>query len=331
MIMSGSTPNTEPDHSLVEAVIHVAAGVLRNAGGEILVARRHDHADQGGLWEFPGGKVEAGETARQALSRELEEELGIRVRESRPLVRVPHSYPHRRVVLDVFDVTAFDGEPHGREGQPVRWVAPNGLNTLAFPAANRPIVAAARLPERLLITPEPGLDHARFLAGLDRSIAANPGMVQLRAHGLSPREYRALASEAVGIASRHGVPILVNASPEMCIATGASGVHLTSTALGKLNSRPLSTDLWVSASCHSPAELDHAVRVGVDFVVLGPVRTTASHPQAPPLGLDRFREWVRDVPLPVYALGGMGPGDWCEVRELGGQGVAGIGAFWAPE
>ena len=311
------------------AAIHVAAGVLRNAGGEVFVARRHDHADQGGLWEFPGGKVEPGETARQALHRELEEELGIRVRESRPLIRVPHSYPHRHVVLDVFEVTAFDGEPHGREGQPVQWMAPERLNTLAFPAANRPIVAAARLPGRLLITPEPGRKHARFLEVLDRSIAANPGLVQLRAHGLPPHEYRALALDAVGIARRHGVPILVNASPEMCAATGAGGVHLTSTALGKLNRRPLGADLWVSASCHSRAELQHAARVGVDFVVLGPVRATASHPQAAPLGLERFREWVRGVPLPVYALGGMGLEDWCEVRELGGQGVAGIGAFWA--
>ncbi len=307
----------------------MAAGVLRNAEGEVFVARRHDKADQGGLWEFPGGKLEPGETARQALSRELEEELGIRVRDARPLVRIPHSYPHRQVVLDVFEVTAFDGEPHGREGQPVRWVAQDRLNTLAFPAANRAIVAAARLPGRLLVTPEPGHDHGRFLDALDRSIAADPGMVQLRAHGLSPQEYRALAVDAVAIARRHGVPILVNASPETCGATGASGVHLTSTVLGKLKKRPLGADFWVSASCHSPAELDHAARVGVDFVVLGPVRATASHPQAVPLGLDRFRDWVRDVPLPVYALGGMAPADWCEVRELGGQGVAGIGAFWA--
>ena len=104
------------------------------------------------MWEFPGGKVESGEPVQIALSRELDEELGIQVNGARPLIRISHHYPDKSVLLDVWWVDAFTGEAHGREGQPVRWVRPKQLNEYEFPAANRPIVTAAQLPSRLWIT-----------------------------------------------------------------------------------------------------------------------------------------------------------------------------------
>ena len=123
-------------------VIHVAAGVIYGASGAILIARRPDDAHQGGLWEFPGGKLESGETVQQALCRELHEELGITPREMSPLVEIRHDYPDKSVLLDVWKVTRFDGEAHGKEGQAIQWVKLRALNEYNFPAANQGIIEA---------------------------------------------------------------------------------------------------------------------------------------------------------------------------------------------
>ncbi len=124
--------------------IRVAVGIIADANGAILITRRPDHVHQGGLWEFPGGKVEADETVETALRRELHEELGIAVQAVEPLLRVRHSYPDKTVVLDVWRVTAYHGEPHGREGQPLAWALPEKLADFTFPAADEPIIARLR-------------------------------------------------------------------------------------------------------------------------------------------------------------------------------------------
>ena len=150
--------------------VHVAAAVIRGVDGRILLARRADTQHQGGLWEFPGGKVEADESVATALSRELQEELGIQVTTARPLIKVQHDYPDKQVLLDVWEVSAFTGEPHGAEGQPLAWVAPRDLVNYEFPAANAPIVAAARLPAEYLITPGE-LETPTLLRGIQKAIA----------------------------------------------------------------------------------------------------------------------------------------------------------------
>jgi 8-oxo-dGTP diphosphatase len=139
-------PNTEPNPAAGSAAtppkrVHVAVGVISD-GKKILVARRPEHVHQGGLWEFPGGKVEAGETVQQALYRELLEELAIEVQQCEPLLTVVHDYVDKSVLLDVWWISDFSGEPHGREGQPLRWVSGAELCGLEFPQANRAIVIA---------------------------------------------------------------------------------------------------------------------------------------------------------------------------------------------
>ncbi len=126
------------------AEIHVAVGVLQDALGRILIARRSDALHQGGLWEFPGGKVEPGEDVAEALSRELFEELGIRVQSSQPLLEVRHDYGDRQVWLDVHRVPQWQGEPRGLEGQPLAWVLPTALEDFQFPEANTPIAERLR-------------------------------------------------------------------------------------------------------------------------------------------------------------------------------------------
>lgn len=123
--------------------VHVAVGIVAGADGAVLITRRPDHVHQGGLWEFPGGKVEHGESVIAALGRELREELGIAVRAAKPLLQTGHAYPdNRRVLLDVWRVTDFEGEPHGREGQPLVWASPGEMEQYTFPAADAPIIAA---------------------------------------------------------------------------------------------------------------------------------------------------------------------------------------------
>ncbi|WIO74865.1 8-oxo-dGTP diphosphatase MutT [Porticoccaceae bacterium LTM1] len=120
--------------------IHVVAGIIYGQDGRLLIAKRPDHLHKGGLWEFPGGKVDEGESAREALVRELREELAIDVVHCRPFTEIHHDYPDKQVFLDFWKVTTFNGQPHGNEGQPTKWVTLNQLCGYDFPEANEPVV-----------------------------------------------------------------------------------------------------------------------------------------------------------------------------------------------
>ena len=126
------------------ALVTVVVGILIDGAGRVLVTRRAPDAHQGGLWEFPGGKVEADETLLEALTRELREELGVSVEAAEALMVLEHDYGDKQVRLDVHRVTRWSGEPRGLEGQPLAWQRPAQLWHWTFPAANRPIL------ERLL-------------------------------------------------------------------------------------------------------------------------------------------------------------------------------------
>ncbi len=122
--------------------VHVAVGVISDGADRILISKRADHLHQGGLWEFPGGKVEAGETVEHALRRELFEELAITVIAQEPLLTVEHDYSDKAVLLDVWWIGEFAGEPQSREGQPLHWAPVSSLQEFEFPAANKPIITA---------------------------------------------------------------------------------------------------------------------------------------------------------------------------------------------
>ena len=308
--------------------VQVAVGVLGDAAGRVLIARRAADSHQGGLWEFPGGKLEPGETLQQALDRELHEELGVRVLATEPLIRVLHHYPGRSVLLDVHRVLAWSGEPSAREGQPLRWVCPATMTGLNFPAADHPIINALRLPDRYLITGENPREPAQFLDRLDLALEAGIRLVQFRAPSLGAAAYRALAGELVARCRSRGAQVLFNTGLDLALELGGDGIHLTSRQLMELRERPLPSGQWVAASCHQRAELRRARELRVDFVVLSPVKATRTHPQAQPLGWDGFGGLARDLGLPVYALGGMRPDDLPQCRLAGGQGIAAIGGLW---
>ncbi|MEJ1436300.1 MAG: Nudix family hydrolase [Candidatus Sedimenticola sp. (ex Thyasira tokunagai)] len=309
-------------------VIHVAVAVIEDDRGRVLLSQRKEGTHQGGLWEFPGGKLEPGETLSQALGREVYEELGIAVVSHEPLIKVPHQYGDRAVVLDVHRVTHFDGQPLGMEGQPLVWVKPEDISDYPLPAADRPIVTALSLPSTYLITGEGALQPERFLARLSAALEQSRKLVQLRAQGLDENAYRQLALSAVSLCDNHGARLLLNAPPEWVVTAGAAGVHLNSGLLMALKERPLPEGYLVAASCHCLEELQQAERIGADFVVLSPVMMTASHPEAEPMGWERFSEMVEGVSMPVFALGGMELGMIQQARQAGGQGIAAIREFW---
>ncbi|SEP87754.1 8-oxo-dGTPase [Azotobacter beijerinckii] len=308
--------------------VHVAAAVIRGADGRVLIARRPEDKHQGGLWEFPGGKVEAGEAVEAALARELEEELGIRVTAARPLIQIRHDYPDQCVLLDVWEVGAFAGEPHGAEGQALAWVAPRQLSEYEFPAANYPIVAAARLPERYLITPD-NLSSQALLQGLRAALDGGIRLVQLRAPNMYDPEYRDLAVDVQGLCAGRA-QLMLKGPLEWLGDFPAAGWHLTARQLREYaaKGRPFPAERWLAASCHDAEELALAAQMGVDFVTLSPVEATRSHPEASPLGWEQATELLQGFDRPAFLLGGLASQDLARAWRAGAQGIAGIRGFW---
>jgi len=306
--------------------IHVVAGVIRDARGRILLTRRTESRDMPGLWEFPGGKREPGESSEQALARELHEELGIDADVGDWLMEVPQRYPDKRLRLEVRWIGAWKGKPRGREGQALAWVAPEQLSRYSMPPADLPVVAALRQPDRYLVTPEPG-DHGEWLDRLGVALEAGVQRVQLRLLGDDRARKERLLQQIHARYGRHRVQWLLNRDVELARAFDL-GVHLGSEQLAQLESRPLPTHATVGASCHSLEELRHAQRLQCDFAVLGPVLHTATHPQAEPIGWAGFERLRESVSLPIYAIGGLGPEQLQNARRHGAQGIAAIRALW---
>lgn len=308
-------------------VVHVAVGLLFDRD-RVFITRRVASAHQGGKWEFPGGKLDNDEPVVEALKRELHEELGIEVRAAQPWMQARHRYPDREVLLDVWRITAWDGAPHGREGQEARWVGVRELPQLDFPEADRPILRRLWLPALYLISDATRFGRGKFLQRLERALKAGARLVQLREPDMPAGEFRALAVEVARLCRRYDARLLLNADPALIEACGADGVHLNSRRLMALRERPSSQHFFVGASCHDALELKRAAAIGADFAVLGPVARTISHPEAVPLGWEKFSDLCREARLPVYALGGMQASDLAVARQAGAQGVAMVRGVW---
>lgn len=307
--------------------IHVVAGVITDARGRVLLARRDGTSDMAGLWEFPGGKREPGESSEEALVRELHEELGIEAQVGEMLIEVPQLYPTKRLRLEVRRITGWKGAPRGREGQALTWVVPEKLAAYSMPPADLPVVGVLLQPDRYLVTPEPAADDSEWLAALEHALDAGIRRVQLRAPGLAPARWRGLATQAAALCRRAGVEVLLNADVALARELGV-GVHLRAAQLRQVHARPLPAGFAVAASCHDADELLSAQRIGCDFAVLGPVRETATHPGVKPLGWAGFAALREAVSLPLYAIGGLSPGHIAAARGQGAQGIAAIRSLW---
>jgi 8-oxo-dGTP diphosphatase len=309
-------------------MLKVAVGVIKNHRGEIIISQRAKNVHQGGLWEFPGGKFEKGESGKQALERELLEELNIEVLSAIPLMDIYYHYVDNPVHLDVYLVDEFKGTAVGMENQPVKWVPLTELKQYDFPVANRAILERLALPRCYPIVDDVVGTEKEMLVALKALISKGYTMIQWRTKSVKGERFKKLAREAIAICKGGGVRLYVNTTLALARELNAEAVHLSANEI-KATALPSLADgeLFIAASCHSKQELLEAKKKGVLFAVLSPVCATKTHVSAKPLGWTEFSQQVASVELPVYALGGVGPEDFDEAISNGACGVSGIRAF----
>ncbi len=289
--------------------VEVAAAVMLRADGrQFLLAQRPPGKVYAGYWEFPGGKVEPGESVREALVRELHEEMGITVTACSPWLTRVFTYPHATVRLHFWRVTAWTGEigiSAPLEHSAVDWQARGEPASVApILPANGPILKGLALPDTLLISMAAESGAQAWLERLEQRLRRGPApLIQVRDKTLAPSERAAFARAVVELARRHGALVVINDDPELARACGADGIHLSATTLAACSERP--DFAWVGASCHTAAEITRAGELELDYAVLGPVLETPTHPQHPGIGWRRFADCRDGNPMPVFALGGM--------------------------
>jgi 8-oxo-dGTP diphosphatase len=307
-------------------IVEVAAAVLQRADGSFLLARRPPGKAWAGYWEFPGGKIEPGETPRHALVRELREELGITLTAAYPWVTRVFAYPHATVRLNFFRVTAWSGELHPHEGQEFSWQRVPDISVAPVLPANGPVLRSLSLPAVYAISNVQELGEADFLRRLGDALRKGLRLVQLREKSHSRDALRELALKMLPMIRQHQARLLINTDIRLAQEIGADGVQLTSAQLAELSARP-DVD-WCAASCHNGIELRRAEELGCDFALLSPVLQTPSHPGAPHLGWEPFSAIVAGSSIPVYALGGLQLGDMKTAWRHGAHGIALLRHAW---
>jgi 8-oxo-dGTP diphosphatase len=307
----------------------IVLGVLYNeTRDKVLLSRRRPDVHAAGLWELPGGKVNADETCVEALKREFEEELNIIVDQSHSLIRVDHDYPDIKIQLNAFVIDKWSGTPQGREGQLTEWVPVKELDAKQFPEANRQITKLIGLPALYLITPDQPDYDLEFLQRTVDYLQNGLKLIQFRSNSSSFLQHEQAVSKLIQHCDQYSTRLLYNGTAEQAIDLGAHGVHLNSARLLQCQSRPLPNDKWVAASCHNALELEHAAAIGVDFCVLSPVYQTESHSLQSGIGWDQFSYLAGQSRLPVYALGGVKAEHLPLARDSGAHGIAMISGIW---
>ncbi len=302
-------------------ITEVAAAVIEKPDGTFLLAQRPEGKPYPGYWEFPGGKIEPGEDARTALARELAEELGIEVRESSPWITRVYAYTHATVRLHFFRVTRWDGEPRPLEDQDIRWQRIDSPDVSPMLPANAPVLAALALPRVMIVSNVQAMGIEEWVRALEEPAQPEPVLVQIREKAMPFHPMQHLVSRALVRTSPWRSRIVLNSAGVRL--PQCDGLHVTAAHLMALDARPAGA--LVGASCHDARELDHAAAIGVDYAVLGPVKATASHPDAVPLGWERFAGLAAGRPMPLYAIGGLVRGDLAEAGRRGAHGIALLG------
>jgi 8-oxo-dGTP diphosphatase len=306
--------------------VEVVAAVIQRPGGAFLLAQRPQGKVYAGYWEFPGGKVEPGEPAAAALVRELHEELGIDVQQAYPWIVREYVYAHAHVRLNFFRVTQWTNQLSSREAQALSWQKLPEISVGPVLPANGPIMRALALPPVLAITDAQQRGEGELLVRLDDALVRGLRLVMVREKQMPRERLSALTMKTIERCRPHAARVIVNGDLQVARDCGADGVHLPSAQLLALDARPQIE--WCSASCHNQQELAHAAALGLDFVVLGPVHSTPTHPDAEPLGWERFARMISGYTLPVFALGGLQLESLPSAYVAGAHGVAMLRGAW---
>jgi 8-oxo-dGTP diphosphatase len=307
-------------------IVNVAAAVITRPDGSFLLGQRGAETYYTGYWEFPGGKVEPGETPHEAVVRELSEELDITVQHATPWLVRRHLYEHAHVTLHFFEVPEWRGEPRPIVHAALAWQQADALEVGPMLPANGPILKALRLPRRLGVTHAHQVGVAAQLAALDTALAQGLRAVVVREAPLEAQMRRDFAREVAARCRAAGALCIVGGDAQLAHQCDAQGMQMTSAQLASAASRP--DYEWVGASCHTRADLERAAALELDYAVLGPVLPTASHPDVAALGWEAFHALTRDLPLPVIAIGGLGANDMAAARAAGAHGIAAIRSAW---
>ena len=304
----------------------VAAAVIQRSDGTFLLGQRAAGTFYPGYWEFPGGKVEAGETPRQALDRELREELGIEVRKAHPWLVREHHYQHARVMLYFFRVVEWQGELRDHVHAALAWQRADALTVSPMLPANARVLNALALPTFYAITDAGRVGVDAQLATLQNALSDGLKLVQLREPNLD-KSLRELFAHAVAkLCREYGARLLINSDEGLARLVDADGIHMPAKQLMACEVRPRFP--LVAVSCHNSAELMRAAELELDFAVLGAVNSTASHSDRSPLGWAGFSKLVELSGMPVFALGGMSRGDLENAWQAGAHGIAAIRGAW---
>jgi 8-oxo-dGTP diphosphatase len=302
-------------------IVEVAAAIIQRGDGSFLLARRPEGKAYAGYWEFPGGKVERGETVAGALVRELREELGIEAVGSAPWITRVFVYPHATVRLNFRRVTAWSGTPHPQEGQTIAWQRLDAPLAAPMLPANAPVLAALALPEEYAITDAGRRGVPAMLSLLKRRLNSGLKLLQVREPSFSAAEREHFTRQVLDMAHPYGCKVLTKVRH-----FGAHGLHVTASQLKQLHARP--SVALVAASCHTRAELEQAMRLELDFAVLGPVNPTASHEGGATLGWQNFATLIEGTSIPVYAIGGITGAESSRARDAGAHGIAMMSGAW---
>ena len=309
--------------------IHVAVGVIYNATKDkVLISKRSGGQHLAGCWEFPGGKVEYNEDASSALKRELFEELGITVTKAEAFTSISHDYSDKKVLLDVWKVSEWYGNPESREKQEICWVRISELNNYEFPDANKHIIQSILLSPMYVISQESYKDYSHLYSVTEECFAAGLGIFQLRLKIEKNNIFQEVIKKQSEIAKRYNSKLILNSTASDIDKYPIDGIHLNSSELKRHESRPISEEYLLGASCHTEEELIKAAKINVNYAFLSPVLATASHPEANAIGWKRFSSLINTVNFPIYALGGIMPTDLKTANSYGAYGIAMLGAVW---
>ncbi len=307
--------------------IEVAVAIITKVH-TVLLAKRHPQQHQGGLWEFPGGKLEKGETPLSALQREIKEEVNLDIQSAKKCLLILHHYADKKVLLHVYRVIDFAGTAQSNEGQMLRWIAISDLDQYAFPKANHAILQALRLPEYYSITPD--IITSDWMDNFEKTLQSGISLIQLRSK--QKNVPKAVILQCQQLCQQFAARLILNIPNALEYLSLVEGIHLTSKNIYRIDNNTITKiqqqTKIVGASCHNEQDIQRANNLHLDYIFVSPVAKTSSHPDAITLGWDGFEMLQQQAKMPVYALGGMQKKESSQAQQYGAWGIAGISALW---
>jgi len=306
--------------------IEVSVGILVNTSNHVLMNQRTALQSWAGWWEFPGGKLEKKETPRQALDREIYEELGVEVLEAERWVTRRFEFEDTDVILYFFKILKWKGDASSKEGQLLSWEYFEKIDLSKVLPPNKFVPGAINLPDHYAITNLSETPLPLFIKQLENRIKNGTKLIQVREKHLSKEEFKKFAERVLEVSNGRGVKVIINSNINLAYELSADGVHLNSGQIHTIHEFP--KELMVGASCHNTKDLDIAEMKGANFAVLSPINKTLSHTKARLIGWDELSKLAIKYTMPIYALGGMTLGDVERAQSSGAIGVASQRHIW---